>query len=105
MPPPDADHGAEFFDVGGNPQGPIKSAMESPALSLPSWTVDFPTSWKMRVIVPASGSASAMVSGIRSPSSLIRRTTNCPGFLFRAISGAAILNCFTAAARSLASTI
>jgi hypothetical protein len=46
-----------------------------------------------------------MVKGIRSPSSLIRNTTNCPGLLFRAISGAATLNCFTEAARSLASTI
>jgi hypothetical protein len=42
------------------------------------------------VMVPRAGSVSAMVSGIRSPSSLALRMTNCPGLAFLAISGASI---------------
>jgi hypothetical protein len=50
--------------------------------------VECPTAWMMSVIVPASASSSAIVSGMRSPSSPTRTITNCPGRLARAMRAA-----------------
>src|SRR5208337_264653 len=49
-----------------------------------------PTTAYMMLIRPFSGLVSAMVRGIRSPVSLARRMTNCPGLAFWAILGALI---------------
>ena len=47
-----------------------------------------PTAWMIRLIVPALGSASAIVSGIRSAPSPSRTMTNWPGCRISAIRGA-----------------
>ncbi len=54
----------------------------------------------MIVIVPASGFLSAMVSGIRSPCSSRRTTTNCPAAALRATRGATISNSVTVGAKA-----
>src|ERR1035441_8667591 len=57
------------------------------------------------VTVPASGLASAMVSGMRSPASSSRTMTNWPGFCFLAMRGALISNSFMPRAKGRAATI
>jgi hypothetical protein len=60
---------------------------------VPTWQaccisrVVFPTAWITSVIVPFSGSKSASVSGMRSPSGWDMTMTNCPGRAALAISG------------------
>ena len=44
-----------------------------------------PTAWNTMVTVPACGSQSFMVRGMRSPLSSMRSMTNCPGLILRAI--------------------
>ena len=51
----------------GLPNGPAKSCSASPAFIWARRIVVAPTAWKMIVIVPASGSQSFMVNGMRSP--------------------------------------
>jgi hypothetical protein len=51
----------------GFPRGPRRWGDGAPSSSALKAFVVPPTAWKMMVIVPASASASAMVSGIRSP--------------------------------------
>jgi hypothetical protein len=46
-------------------------------------------------MVPADGSVPAMVSGILSPVSLTRNTTNWPGFAFLAIRAASTVKWHT----------
>jgi len=52
--------------------------------------VVLPMMRKTRVMVPASVSVSAMVSGMRSPSSQTRRITKFPGLALAAICGASM---------------
>ncbi len=85
-PPPMQSTVPKFSISAGFPKGPNKSRMWSPSFNFPSCLVVLPTSWQTTVIVPFSTSASAIVSGILSPCSSILKITNCPGFVFAAIS-------------------
>src|ERR1039458_9236908 len=89
----------------GLPSGPTTSRMESPAFSMLSSMVVLPMACTTMVTVPALGSASAMVSGMRSPQSSSRTMTNCPGRCLRAIRGALITNSLIPRANGRASTI
>ena len=60
----------------------------SPARRRASRAVEAPTWEKTEVTEPAAASQSAMVSGMRSPSSAARRITNMPGSAASATSGA-----------------
>ena len=60
----------------------------SPARRRASRAVEAPTWAKTEVTVPEAASQSAMVSGMRSPSSAGRRITNMPGSAASATSGA-----------------
>ena len=51
----DADHRAVVLDLGGVAQRPGDGGEASPTSIVPICMVDLPTSWKMRVIVPAAG--------------------------------------------------
>ena len=72
----------------GKPKGPTRFNMESPASRQASLCVEVPTCMATRVIVPSLLSQSASVSGIRSPTSSTRITTNWPGLAFLATAGA-----------------
>ena len=74
------------------PSGPTTSVISSPSFRLQSLVEDSPTSCTTSIIVPLSGSESAIVRGIRSPFSPTRTMTKCPAFLERAIRGASISN-------------
>ena len=94
MPPPTQTTwpgGSPFaprMDV-GLPSGPSTAERASPTFSLESFSVVAPTVWKMSVIVPLSGLASAMVRGMRSPSwSSTMRMMNWPGLRSWAMRGA-----------------
>jgi hypothetical protein len=85
------------------PSGPSRCGRSSPARHWASWRVDWPTAWKTRVMVPAAGSASAMVSGMRSSYSPSWTMTNWPGWRSRAISGASTsMRCTCGAIRRVA---
>ena len=61
----------------GRPSGPAMSVIASPAWSCSTRSlVLLPTAWMTSVIVPASGSASAIVSGMRSAPGPRRTITN-----------------------------
>ena len=70
------------------PRGPATSVMASPTWRLVSSVVLTPTAWIIRVMVPASASLSAIVSGMRSPPGPVRTMTNWPGRRTFAIRGA-----------------
>ncbi len=89
----------------GLPRGPTTSRMESPASSRLSSMVVLPMACTQMVMVPAWGSASAMVRGMRSPESSSRTMMNCPGRCFFAMRGALITNSLIFCARGRASTI
>jgi hypothetical protein len=66
----------------------------SPPTSIfPSSWVEKPTSWKIRVMVPALGFQVTRVRGMRSLFSCTRRMTNCPALAFWAMSGAVTVIC------------
>ena len=75
----------------GLPRGPATLAKESPSpkASVISMVV-FPTACTTRVMVPASRSTSAIVSGMRSELAWGRTITNWPGRWRRATRGASI---------------
>src|ERR1035441_1115941 len=89
----------------GLPSGPTISRIESPASNMLSSMVVLPMAWTTMVTVPASGLASAMVSGMRSPASSSRMMTNWPGFCFLAMRGALISNSLMPRAKGRAATI
>ncbi len=72
----------------GGPAARPRSKSHRPTSIVPICMVDLPTSWKISVIVPAAGSWSAMVSGMRSPCSSAMTMTNCPALALRATCGA-----------------
>src|SRR5581483_2369592 len=90
MPPPTQ----QTLDPGsmrvGRPSGPATSASAAPRSSAFSLCVLVPTAWTTSAIAPPTGSASAIVSGMRSPRSSTRTITNWPGRRLRAIAGASI---------------
>ena len=79
----------------GWPSGPMKLVSESPLPSVCRCRVDVPTAWTTMVMVPASRSKSAMVSGILSPSSWIIRMMNCPAWQAAATAGASMTCMYT----------
>ena len=87
----------------GCPSGPATSRIASPTASEFSSLVVLPTPWTTKVIVPRSGSAPAIVRGMRSPWLCVRTMTNCPGRCLRAMRGAATSSrCTSAVNRSVA---
>ena len=92
----------------GLPSGPAKSRSASPARIRARRIVVAPTAWNTMVTVPASGSQSFIVSGMRSPRSSMRSMTNWPGLILRAISGARtvmrVTSAFSASTRSMGYT-
>src|SRR5450759_4632842 len=70
------------------PSGPATSAIASPGRSATRSSVLLPTAWITSVIVPRTGSASAIVSGIRSAPGARWTMTNWPGWRISAIRGA-----------------
>ena len=91
-PPPAQITVPNFSMCVGLPSGPTTSVMQSPALSLHSLTDDRPTRCTTMVMVPLSVSASAMVSGTRSPFSPTLTIMKLPALRLLAISGASISN-------------
>ena len=93
----------------GLPSGPTKSCSTSPGFICARRFVVAPTAWKTIVTVPASGSQSFMVSGMRSPRSSMRSMMNWPGLIFRAISGARttmrVTSALSCSARSMGYTL
>ena len=89
-PPPAQITVPKFSMCVGFPSGPTTSATTSPAFSRHNFLDDSPTSCTTNVMVPFSMSASAMVSGIRSPFLSTLTITKLPAFLLFAISGASI---------------
>ncbi len=83
------------------PSGPARSWISSPTSSAPSISVDLPTSWKTRVMVPFSGLRLAMVRGMRSPSSFTRRMMNWPALPRWAMCSASISKSLVLGASSL----
>ena len=63
----------------GRPSGPAKSAKRSPSRKELILFDEMPMLCVTMVTVPASGSVSQMVRGMRSPCSSVRTMTNCPG--------------------------
>jgi hypothetical protein len=104
-PPPILTAVPKFSMCDGLPRGPTTSCMNSPSLRVLSSLVVLPIPWTMIVIVPFSGSESAMVRGILSPPSFILIITNCPAFLLKAILGASISNLLISGAINLAEII
>ncbi len=94
-----------FLISEGWPSGPTTSRIASPASRQLSNDVVLPTACTTMVMVPAAGSALLMVSGMRSPFSLMRRMTNWPGRCLRAMRGAAMTSCRMLRPASRASTI
>ena len=89
MPPP-TQTTVPFFSMWvGWPKGPRKTGRASPSCIIAKRLVEAPTAWKIIRTAPFSGSASAMVSGMRSPNcSSICRMMNCPARRSSAINGA-----------------
>ena len=79
------------------PNGPTTSVIKSPSFNLDSLADVHPTICTINVMVPRSVSASAMVSGIRSPPSPMRMMTKCPALRLCAMRTASIsiLNIFS----------
>ncbi len=75
----------------GFPSGPARSQISWPGSSDESCFVVFPTTCTTSSIQPSSAFPSAIVSGMRSPASHVRRMMNCPALRFFAISGASTL--------------
>ncbi len=90
VPPPTQTTLPTFSTWVGLPRGPMTSWYPSPTCRVLNRAVDLPTTWYITVMVPFSGSVSAMVSGMRSPVSFAFRITNWPGLALRAIRGASI---------------
>ena len=63
----------------GRPSGPATSVIASPGRRSTRSAVLLPIDWMISVIVPAAGSASAIVSGMRSAPGPSRTMTNWPG--------------------------
>ena len=91
-PPPAQTTVPNFSMCVGCPSGPTTSATQSPSLRLQSLTDDRPTFCTTSVMVPRSMSASAMVSGMRSPFLSTRTITKFPALRLFAIRGASISN-------------
>ncbi len=72
----------------GCPRGPATSRRAPPTGVATISCVERPTAWMMRVMVPAAGSSSAIVSGMRSAPLPTRTMTNWPGLRARATRGA-----------------
>ena len=87
------------------PSGPTTSVISSPTSSWHNFVDESPTSCTTRVMVPFFGSASAMVSGIRSPFSPTRTITKCPALRERAINGASTSSFTTFAEKNSLLTI
>ena len=87
-PPPAQTTVPKFSMCVACPSGPTTSVMQSPSCNSHRRVDDRPTSCTTRVMVPATGSASAMVRGMRSPFSPTRTMTKCPALRDRAMSGA-----------------
>ena len=96
-PPPAQTTVPNFSMWVGWPNGPTMSVMYSPTFRSQSFEDERPTFCTTSVIVPAFVSASAMVSGIRSPFSPILIITKWPALRDCAIRGASttILNTFS----------
>ena len=96
----------ELFDLGRPAQGAghVQTANRRGS-SLVILQEEVPTFWMIRVMVPFSRSASAMVSGIRSPFSSMRTMTNWPGLCLRATCGASTTSFTTFSDSSSFSTI
>ena len=91
MPPPTTTIVPSSLPISdGRPSGPTKSRMSSPSFNAASSIVDAPMTWNTMRMRPISRSKFAIVSGMRSPSSLTRSTMNCPGSAFFATRGASI---------------
>ena len=89
MPPPTQTTVPRFSMCVGRPKGPRKTGRESPTSIMASFLVEKPTAWKMMRTSPFMGSASAMVSGMRSPNcSSICRMMNWPALRSSAMRGA-----------------
>ena len=89
MPPPQSTTRPNLSTSLGMPSGPRTSARASPTPRRASLSVEAPTAWKTTVTVPAASSASAMVSGTRSPQSWSTWTMrNWPALCSRAMCGA-----------------
>ena len=95
-----ADLAAGVQSRSARPSGPARSRIASPSFIAFSWRVDLPTPWTMIEIAPRVLSTSAMVSGIRSPSSPVRMMTNWPGLRLRAMCGPSIQKRTTSGART-----
>ena len=89
-PPPAQSTVPNFSMWVGLPSGPTTSVMKSPSPRLHNLIEESPTRCTTIVIVPLSASASAMVSGIRSPFCPTLTMTKLPALRLRAISGASI---------------
>ena len=94
-PPPAQTTVPKFSICVGLPSGPTTSVTYSPSLRLHSLIDERPTFCTTSVIVPFVVSASAMVSGIRSPLSPTLTITKFPAFLLLAISGASMSKRYT----------
>src|SRR5581483_1249076 len=88
IPPPMQQTLAPAWMRVGCPSGPATSAIAAPRSSAFSLKVLLPTACTTSAIAPRAGSASAIVSGIRSPRSSMRTMTNWPGRRLRAMAGA-----------------
>ena len=89
-PPPTQTTVPKFSISEGSPKGPTRSSIRSPELRWDSLYVEVPTRIATRLRVPSLASQSASVSGMRSPTSSTRMTTNWPGLAFLATAGASI---------------
>ena len=89
-PPPTTTTVPTFSMWVGRPSGPTRSRIDPPVSSIERSFVVFPTIWTTSSIHPSSALPSAIVSGIRSPSSATLSMMNCPALRFAAISGASI---------------
>ena len=87
-PPPTHTAWPDSISSVGWPSGPATSWMASPTWSAASSVVLVPIAWITSVMVPASGSMSAIVSGMRSAPGPCRTMTNWPGRRTFAIRGA-----------------
>jgi len=106
MPPPTQTARPKFSIWVGLPRGPSTASIESPGSRSASLWVLTPTVWKIRVMVPFTVSASAMVRGTRSPhSTSVWTMTNCPALRSRAMLAASISTRKTSSDRRVLDTI
>ncbi len=89
-PPPAQTTVPNFSMWVGLPSGPTTSVTQSPTFRSQSLMLDKPTFCTTSVMVPFSVSASAMVSGMRSPFFPTRTITKLPALRLFAMSGASI---------------